>query len=129
MGLLREHALSPLSSGQQGEGQTGSANFAFLLRRADQAATMDCTGALRSAGDLLLDKDRRVFASPPLDHFRITKSRRAPSRSERGASAVEYGLLITGIAALIVVVVFALGGRVTGMYSNTCKSVTSTATC
>ena len=29
---------------------------------------------------------------------------------ERGASAVEYGLLIAGIAALIVVVVFAFGG-------------------
>ena len=30
---------------------------------------------------------------------------------ERGASAVEYGLLIAGIAALIVVVVFAFGGN------------------
>lgn len=31
---------------------------------------------------------------------------------ERGSSAVEYGLLITGIAALIAVVVFVMGGMV-----------------
>jgi hypothetical protein len=31
---------------------------------------------------------------------------------------VGYGLLITGIAALIVVVVFAFGGKLTGMYSQ-----------
>lgn len=67
----------------------------------------------------------------PLPHPHIRSARRGHSRSrgERGASAVEYGLLITGIAALIVVVVFAFGGRVTGMYSNTCKAVTSTTTC
>ena len=42
---------------------------------------------------------------------------------ERGASAVEYGLLITGIAALIVVVVFAFGGVVSNIFSTTCNSV------
>ena len=46
-----------------------------------------------------------------------------PERTERGASAVEYGLLITGIAALIVVVVFAFGGVVTEMFRDTCNSV------
>jgi pilus assembly protein Flp/PilA len=59
---------------------------------------------------------------------RVLCGRRAHPH-DRGASAVEYGLLITGIAALIVVVVFAFGGRVTGMYSNTCKGVTSSTTC
>ena len=34
-------------------------------------------------------------------------------RDERGASAVEYGLLIAGIAAMIVVAVFAFGGGAT----------------
>jgi len=34
------------------------------------------------------------------------------SRDERGASAVEYGLLVGGIAALVVSVVFLLGGTV-----------------
>ena len=39
---------------------------------------------------------------------------------ERGASAVEYGLLIAGIAAIIVVAVFALGGITDGAFKDTC---------
>jgi pilus assembly protein Flp/PilA len=42
---------------------------------------------------------------------------------DRGASAVEYGLLIAGIAALIVVVVFAFGGVLKNIFTNTCNSV------
>jgi pilus assembly protein Flp/PilA len=49
------------------------------------------------------------------------------SRAERGASAVEYGLLIAGIAALIVVVVFAFGGSLKGIFTQTCSSVTKSA--
>jgi pilus assembly protein Flp/PilA len=37
---------------------------------------------------------------------------RAIPRTERGATAVEYGLLVALIAAVIVGVVFALGGKV-----------------
>jgi pilus assembly protein Flp/PilA len=44
-------------------------------------------------------------------------------RLERGASAVEYGLLIAGIAALIAVVVFAFGGGSTGMFQDSCKTI------
>jgi pilus assembly protein Flp/PilA len=44
-------------------------------------------------------------------------------RTEQGASAVEYGLLIVGIAALIVLVVVALGGNAAGMFSSTCTVV------
>jgi pilus assembly protein Flp/PilA len=47
---------------------------------------------------------------------------------ERGASAVEYGLLIAGIAALIVVVVFAFGGSLKGVFTSTCSKVTASAT-
>ena len=36
---------------------------------------------------------------------------------------MEYGLLIAGIAAIIVLVIFALGGVVSGQYSDTCGSV------
>ena len=36
---------------------------------------------------------------------------------ERGASAVEYGLLVAGIAALIVAVVFLFGGFISGIFS------------
>ena len=42
---------------------------------------------------------------------------------ERGASAVEYGLLVAGIAAIIVVAVFAFGGLVKGIFSNTSSAI------
>ena len=45
-----------------------------------------------------------------LDYFRIMLNARLAKMDERGASAVEYGLLVAGIAAVIVAVVFLLGG-------------------
>jgi pilus assembly protein Flp/PilA len=39
-------------------------------------------------------------------------------RNEKGASAVEYGLLIAGIAALIAVVVFTLGGAISTLFQS-----------
>ena len=42
------------------------------------------------------------------------KTSEASQGPERGASAVEYGLLITGIAAVIVVAIYAFGGSVFG---------------
>lgn len=47
-------------------------------------------------------------------------------RDERGASSVEYGLLAVAIAALIVVVVFALGGVVQDLFSNSCTTIDGT---
>ena len=58
-----------------------------------------------------------------LDYLRIMLDAQKAKMDERGASAVEYGLLIAGIAALIVVVVFAFGGLLSNVFSNTCKSV------
>jgi len=49
-------------------------------------------------------------------------------KNEEGASAVEYGLLVAAIAALIVLVVFALGGVIKKVFSNTCNSVANGAT-
>ena len=49
-----------------------------------------------------------------------TLSRRA---RDRGASAVEYGLLVAAIAAVIVGVVFALGGLINGAFNKTCTSI------
>jgi pilus assembly protein Flp/PilA len=48
---------------------------------------------------------------------------RAGQRKDDGASAVEYGLLVAGIAALIVVIVFALGGVVRNTFSDTCNTI------
>ena len=47
---------------------------------------------------------------------------------ENGASAVEYGLLVAGIAALIVVIVFALGGVIKGAFQKTCNTIASGTT-
>jgi pilus assembly protein Flp/PilA len=58
-----------------------------------------------------------------LDYLRIMLNARIAKMDERGASAVEYGLLIAGIAALIVVVVFAFGGVIKGIFQTTCNSV------
>ena len=51
----------------------------------------------------------------------------ARGRADGGASAVEYGLLIAAIAAIIVVVLFALGGIVKKTFQKTCNDVGSAA--
>ena len=58
-----------------------------------------------------------------LEFLRIMLGARFEDRDERGASAVEYGLLIAGIAALIVVVVFAFGGVVGDIFSDTSSCI------
>jgi pilus assembly protein Flp/PilA len=52
-----------------------------------------------------------------LDFFRNFAS--PTRRNEEGASAVEYGLLVALIAAVIVTAVLALGGTVSGILTNT----------
>ena len=47
---------------------------------------------------------------------------------EDGASAVEYGLLVAAIAALVVIIVFALGGVVREVFQDTCSEIKSKAT-
>ena len=47
------------------------------------------------------------------------------SRDEDGASAVEYGLLVAAIAAVIVIIVFALGGFIRGAFKTTCTAIGS----
>lgn len=47
------------------------------------------------------------------------------ARDSRGASAVEYGLLIAGIAALISVAVFAFANGPNGLFKETCSELTS----
>ena len=46
-------------------------------------------------------------------------------KDEKGASAVEYGLLVAAIAAIIVVIVFALGGIVKEVFQDTCDTIKS----
>jgi pilus assembly protein Flp/PilA len=44
-------------------------------------------------------------------------------RDESGASAVEYGLIVTAIAGLVVIAVFALGSITQSMFSTTCTNI------
>jgi pilus assembly protein Flp/PilA len=46
---------------------------------------------------------------------------------DRGASAVEYALLVAAIAAVIVAIVFGLGGVVKGIFTSTCTEISSSA--
>jgi pilus assembly protein Flp/PilA len=39
-------------------------------------------------------------------------------RDETGATAVEYGLIIGAVAGLIIIVVYALGGKVLGLWES-----------
>ena len=57
------------------------------------------------------------------DFLKTLLDARFAKMEERGASAVEYGLLIAGIAALIVVAVFALGPFVKDAFVDTCTTI------
>jgi pilus assembly protein Flp/PilA len=47
---------------------------------------------------------------------RVTRS----GSRDRGATAVEYGILVAAIAAVIVAVVFVIGGQVKSGFTTTC---------
>ena len=64
-----------------------------------------------------------------VDYLRALLAPYLPKNDERGASAVEYGLLIAGIAALIVVIVFAFGDNIRDAFEDTCKAVAQSGTC
>ncbi len=55
------------------------------------------------------------------------------ARDDRGASAVEYGLIVVAIAAVVVAAAVALGGLTTSMFSDSCSQldshVSATANC
>jgi pilus assembly protein Flp/PilA len=48
-------------------------------------------------------------------------------KKDEGASAVEYGLLVAAIAAVIVIIIFALGGIIKNVFGKTCSSISSNA--
>jgi pilus assembly protein Flp/PilA len=58
-----------------------------------------------------------------ITYLRIMLNGRLAKMDERGASAVEYGLLVAGIAAVIVGIVFLLGGTLSGVFQNTNDSI------
>jgi pilus assembly protein Flp/PilA len=60
--------------------------------------------------------------------FAYMQAVRRHAKQDDGASAVEYGLLVAAIAAVIVVVVFALGSVVKSKFHNTCNNINSRGT-
>jgi len=48
---------------------------------------------------------------------------------DRGATAVEYGLIVAAIAAVIVVLVFTLGGRVEAAFQTVCTKMNGGTAC
>ena len=54
-----------------------------------------------------------------LEGFHMITRIRTALRHDEGASAVEYGLLVAAIAAVIVAVVFLLGQRVSSTFDST----------
>jgi pilus assembly protein Flp/PilA len=58
-----------------------------------------------------------------LTYGRTLIQARLAKMDERGASAVEYGLLVAGIAALIIVAVFLLGGNLSDLFNDTADSI------
>jgi len=51
----------------------------------------------------------------------LSQVRQVTRRADDGASAVEYGLLFAAIAALVVIVVFALVGLVQDVRNDDCQ--------
>ena len=47
------------------------------------------------------------------------------AKTERGASAVEYGLLVALIAIIIIVAVSTLGKNLSGIFTKTSSSITN----
>jgi len=42
----------------------------------------------------------------------------ANRRTDKGAAMVEYGILVAGIAVLVLAAVFALGGQINGLFNG-----------
>ena len=60
-----------------------------------------------------------------IETFEYIKIRlNAVCKSERGASAVEYGLLVALIAIIIIAAVSLLGGNLSNIFNKTANSLT-----
>ncbi len=60
-----------------------------------------------------------------LDYLHIILDARLAKMDQRGATAVEYGLLVAGIGLVIVAVVFVLGGTIRDVFSSTDASISN----
>lgn len=63
-----------------------------------------------------------------LNYLRALITKRLQHMEERGASAVEYGLLIAGIALAVIGAVFLLGPVISGLFTDTNTQITEQTT-
>ena len=54
-----------------------------------------------------------------IDYLRIRLDGRRAAMADRGASAVEYALLVAGIAAVIIAAVFLFYGKIANIFGDT----------
>jgi pilus assembly protein Flp/PilA len=72
----------------------------------------------------LADVTLHVRTTPESEQDGYGDRVRGHLRGDDGASAVEYGLLVAGIAAIIAIVVFTLGGFIkSALYDHTCNAI------
>lgn len=69
----------------------------------------------------------KLFVTAQLGAAALTDRVRS-ARSDRGATAVEYGLLVALIAAVIIGVVAIFGTKISDIFSTTAGKLPSTAT-
>ncbi len=69
---------------------------------------------------------QELAGSPAVGQFRFPEGT-AVDR-QRGATAVEYGLLLAGIVAVIVLAVYLFGGSVRGLFVDSCSTITTQTT-
>jgi len=48
-------------------------------------------------------------------------------REEEGATAVEYGILVAAIAAVIVILSFVIGNQINNAFAKVCKALNNAA--
>jgi pilus assembly protein Flp/PilA len=61
-----------------------------------------------------------------LQYLRILVDTRRAKMDERGASAVEYGLLVFAVAAAVVAAMAIFGPAITGLFTDTGRSIDRT---
>lgn len=61
------------------------------------------------------------------EYFLIVMRARVARMDERGASAVEYGLLIAGVAAAMIFVVMVLGATLSAVFEETNSNLSGPA--
>jgi pilus assembly protein Flp/PilA len=52
---------------------------------------------------------------------------RSIRRNDEGASAVEYGMIVFAVAAVIAIAVFSFGSTVRGLFQSSCDTINHSA--